>query len=100
MVKVADLPSRVRILQLLLQPGILRWVEVIAVKDEKTTVSLGKGIIFGSAHVIQLIEAFIRVVVIAQRSVELHVQGKQQSIGTFEFVFKIAGATAVIDIVS
>src|SRR5262249_5292393 len=66
----------------------------------ETTVSFGEGIILGSAHVKQLIETLVRTIVIPKRSVELHVQTEQRSVGTFEFIFKVAGATATINIVS
>ena len=97
----ADLPVLISgILQLLLQPGELLGVHVIAVEGEEADISFFKSVVTRSIHIENFVQALIRIVVIPQRRVEFDACVQQGLIRHLELLFKILGAAAAVDVVS
>src|ERR1700747_1878146 len=99
--KEADLPVLISgILQLLLQPGELLGVHVIAVEGEEADISFFKSVVTRSVHIENLVQALVRIVVIPQRRVEFDACVQQGLVMYPELLFKILGAAAAVDVVS
>ena len=99
--EVTDLPVLLPgILQLLFQPIELFGVHVVAVENEETDTAFLESVIVCSVHIKKLVEALVRIVVVAQRRVELDAGIQQQLVWYLELLFKIFGAAAAVDVVT
>ena len=101
-VEEADLPVRARRPELLLQPRELRLVHVVAVQREEARAALGRleRVVALAAHVEPGVEALIRVVVVAERRVELDSGVEQRAVGLLELPAVVAWIVAPVDVVS
>ena len=97
--EVGDLPLRVRLRQLVLEPALLVLVHVVAVEGEEAHVLLLIGVEALAAHAEVLVEALVRIVVIAERGVERDVGVEQRLVGPLELrdeVLRPLGAVHVV----
>src|SRR5688572_15247768 len=100
MVEVGNLPVRTRRGQLLLQPGDLLRIQVVAVQHEEAGISLLEGAVALSAQVERLVEFLVGIIVVAQRGVELNSGVEQGLVGPLEFLGEILGTLRAVDVVA
>ena len=99
MMEEGNLPLRVRLRQLLLEPALLVLVHVVAVEREEADVLLLIGVEALAVHVEGLVEALVRIVVIAERRIELDVGVEQRLVRALELrdeVLRPLGAVHVV----
>ena len=97
----ADLPVLISgILQLLLQPGELLGVHVVAIEGEEADISFFKSVVTSSIHIENFVQALIWIVVIPQRRIEFDARVQQGLVRRLELLLKILGAAAAVEVVS
>ena len=100
MVEVRDLPLRVRPLELVAQPVNLGRRHVRAIQREELDVLLAEVVIALPVHVEFLVEALRRIVVVAERGVELHAIIEQRLVRLLELVDVVDRPLAAIQVVA
>ncbi len=99
-VEEADLPRRLRRLELAREPLELLRVHVVAVEREELCRALHEGVIATAAHVKGREEALRRQVVVAERRVELDALREQRLIGARELALEILRLLAAVHVVA
>src|SRR5579885_1173432 len=98
--KIADLPGRLRSRKRLAHPLDLLRIHVIAVQRKELGIPFPEAVVPLSAHVERLVKTFAGEIVIAERGVELHAGVQQSGIRILEFSFEIRGRLAAVEIVA
>jgi hypothetical protein len=94
-----DLPLRVRVRQLALEPRLLVLVHVVAVEGEEARITLPERVEALPVHVEGLVEPLVRVVVIPERGVELDAAIEDRLVGQLELPREVLGSLGAVDIV-
>src|SRR5262245_60305574 len=100
MVKVADLPVFARIAQRPFKPLQLLWIHLRAVEHEEPHVGAHVRVVALSVHVVRLVRHVVGLVVIAQRSLELHARGEQLRVRLFELLDEVLRRLAPVHVVA
>src|SRR3989304_7553132 len=101
MVKEANFPLATGTAQLLLQPGELLPIHVVAVQYEKANAELGpERIVPFSVHVEVFVEALIGIIMVSKGSVKLNARIQERFIGNLKLALEIARALASVKVVS
>ena len=100
MVEVGDLPLRVRAGELVLEPALLVLIHVVAVEDKEAHILLLIGVEALAAHAEILVEALVRIVVIAERGVERDVGVEQRLVGALELRDKVLRPLRPVQVVA
>src|SRR6185369_15250051 len=89
-VKKANLPRFLRVLQLLLKPIQLNRIHVIAVQRKESNITFLEGVITLAAHIKWLIKLFvIGVIMISQRGIKFHACIEKGLVRLFELLYEI-----------
>ena len=100
MMKVANLPCRARVPELLFQPLQLLRVHIITIQSKETAVAFRVGIIFPPVHVEPFVEALVGIVVVPQCGIEFHASVEQRFVRAFELFVKPKRGIRSVNIVS
>src|SRR6476659_10093583 len=87
MVKEGDLPVASRAVELFFEPGQLSLIHVIAVERKKADAGsrLDREVLLAS-HVEEFVGSLVRVIMIAERRIELHALSEQGLVWLFELL--------------
>jgi hypothetical protein len=98
--KEGNLPFRVGLRQRLLQPVHLRRGHVGAVEREELGVALPERVVALSVHVERLVVPLRRIVVIAERRVELHAGLENRLVRLLELLHEVGRSLAAVHVVA